>query len=230
VTVLRLLTYNVRSLRDDAAAVARVIHSAQPHVVCIQEAPRFLRWRSTCAALARRSGLVVVGGGRPAAANLLLSSLAVEVEAADDVIFSRDSRRHVRGTATAILRLAGVRFAIAGIHLDLAAQPRRRHVDELHTTLERSLPAQVPVVVAGDVNDQPGSAVWGALSARYVDAWAAVGNGDGFTYSATRPHQRIDAVFADPRLGLRSARVLDGADVRVGSDHRPLLVEIDLSG
>ncbi len=63
---LRLLTYNVRSMRDDRAAVARVIRSAEPDVVCVQEAPRFLRWRSTCAALARTSGLVVVGGGRPA--------------------------------------------------------------------------------------------------------------------------------------------------------------------
>ncbi|HEY2985649.1 MAG TPA: hypothetical protein VGJ38_15950, partial [Jatrophihabitantaceae bacterium] len=61
---LRLLCYNVRSLRDDEDAVARVIRGCEAHVVCVQEAPRFARWRSKNAALARRSGLVVVGGGR----------------------------------------------------------------------------------------------------------------------------------------------------------------------
>ena len=63
---LRVLSYNVRSLRDDADAVASVIRSCEPDVVCIQEAPRFLRWRSKCAALARTSGMFVVTGGRPA--------------------------------------------------------------------------------------------------------------------------------------------------------------------
>ena len=35
--------------------------------------PHLLRWRSKCAALARTSGLVVVGGGRRAGANLVMS-------------------------------------------------------------------------------------------------------------------------------------------------------------
>jgi endonuclease/exonuclease/phosphatase family metal-dependent hydrolase len=47
-STLRLLSYNVRSLRDDASAVARVIRAAEPDLVCIQEAPRLFRWRSPC--------------------------------------------------------------------------------------------------------------------------------------------------------------------------------------
>jgi endonuclease/exonuclease/phosphatase family metal-dependent hydrolase len=86
----------------------------------------------------------------------------------------------------------------------------------------------VPAIVAGDVNDQPGTPVWRALAARGTDAWRAVEQGTGFTYSATNPFERIDAVFADPRLRICAARVLDGADVRVASDHRPLLVQLDL--
>jgi endonuclease/exonuclease/phosphatase family metal-dependent hydrolase len=226
---LRLLSYNIRSLRDDAAAVTRVILAAQPHVVCVQEAPRFLRWRAKCAAFARRSGLVVVSGGRPAAANLLLSSLSVDVVSSRDLTFSRHSSLDVRGTSIAVLSLAGRRFAVAGVHLGLEPETRLRHVAELYAFLDREVPADVPVVVAGDVNDQPDSAVWQALAARGSDAWAEAGEGDGFTYSATSPRRRIDAVFADLRLRVRSAQVLDGADVRKASDHRPLLVGIDLS-
>ena len=72
-STLRLLSYNVRSLRDDPAAVARVMRAAEPDVAIVQEAPRFLRWRSSCAALARRAGLLWVSGGRAAGANLVLS-------------------------------------------------------------------------------------------------------------------------------------------------------------
>ena len=61
---LRLLSYNVRSLRDDRASVAAVIRACRPDVVAVQEAPRSLRWRSKRAALARTSGLVVATADR----------------------------------------------------------------------------------------------------------------------------------------------------------------------
>lgn len=220
---MRLLTYNVRSLRDDAAAVARVIRAARPDVVAIQEAPRFLRWRSKCAALARRSGLVIVTGGRPAAANLLLSTLAVDVEATRDVLFSKDPRLHQRGAALAVLRLGGTRLAVVGTHLDLVDEPRLRHVTELHAALNVFAPG-VPAIVAGDVNAGPGSPAWRALAERRPDAEVP---GDGFTYSATQPQRRIDGVFADPALRVVRAEVLDSRDVRIGSDHRPVLVELE---
>lgn len=219
---MRLLTYNVRSLRDDEAAVTRVIRAARPDVVAIQEAPRFLRWRSTCAALARRSGLVIVTGGRPAAANLLLSTLAVEVEATRDVLFSQDPRLHQRGAALAVLRLGGMRVAVAGTHLDLVDEPRQRHVTELHAALD-VFAQGVAAIVAGDVNDVPGSAAWRALAQRRPDAGPP---GDAFTYSATHPRRRIDGVFADPVLRVVSAEVIDSPDVRIASDHRPVLVEL----
>ena len=228
VTTLRLLSYNIRSLRDDEDAVMRVIAAAKPNVVAIQEAPRFLRWRSTAARIARRTGLVVVGGGRPAAANLLLSGLEVTVEATHDVLFSRQPRLHQRGTAIALMSLSGRRFAVAGIHLDLLEPPRLRHVTELHSALDDLVPADVPLIVAGDTNDDPGSAVWRGLQRRGVDAWATAGSGDGITSSVVLPRRRIDAVFVDPRLTVLNSTVINSADVQLASDHRPVLVEIEL--
>jgi endonuclease/exonuclease/phosphatase family metal-dependent hydrolase len=229
VPTLRLLSYNVRSLRDDPIAVARVIRSAQPHVVCIQEAPRFLRWRSKCAELARHSGLVVVSGGRSAAANLILSTLSVDVEQTADVLFTRDPKLHQRGTAIAALRLAGRRFAVAGTHLDLVEGPRLRHVGELHRALDAAVASAVPALVVGDMNDDPGSPVWTELTRSRVDAWAQAGTGAGLTASVREPRRRIDAVFVDPRLIVLSATVLDQPDVQMASDHKPLLVEIELA-
>jgi endonuclease/exonuclease/phosphatase family metal-dependent hydrolase len=50
--------------------------------------------------------------------------------------------------------------------------------------------------------------------------------GEGFTFTAANPKRRIDAVFVDPSITVRSATVLDGPHVAVGSDHRPVLVEL----
>jgi endonuclease/exonuclease/phosphatase family metal-dependent hydrolase len=225
---LRLLTYNVRSMRDDRDALGRVIRSAEPDVVLVQESPRFARWRSLCAELARRSNLVVVSGGRPAGSNLILSTLGVEVIDHTEVLFTRDPRLHRRGTAIATLTMGGARFAVAGIHLDLVEEPRLRHVGELDKAIAAHVAADVPVIVGGDVNDVPGSPVWQALTENRQDAFAVAGQGDGFTSSALRPVRRIDAAFVDPRVTVTAARVLDGPDVERATDHRPLLVELTL--
>lgn len=228
-TTLTVLSYNVRSLRDDPSAVARVMRAAAADVAIVQEAPRLLRWRSKCAALARRAGMVQVVGGRAAGANLLLSSLAVDVLARKDVSLRAERNRHRRGVAVAVLRKAGSRFAVAGTHLELVEQNRLRHLDELSGVLAGFVPADVPLIVGGDLNAVPGSATWQALGRFGRDSFAEVGAGEGFTYSSVAPVRRIDALFADPRLTPVRAEVIESADVRVASDHRPLVVEFDLA-
>jgi endonuclease/exonuclease/phosphatase family metal-dependent hydrolase len=228
VTTLRLLSYNVRSMRDDVDALARVMRGIAADVAIIQEAPRFLRWRSQCAALARRAGMVLVTGGRASGANLVLSSLAVDVIATHELTFTADRHLHHRGAAVAVLRLRGVRFAVAGTHLDLIEAPRLRHLDELAAFADANLPQDAPLIVGGDLNAVPSSATWQRLQRFGTDAFAAVGTGDGLTYSATAPVRRIDGIFADPRLHPLKAEAIDSADVRIASDHRPLVVEYQL--
>jgi endonuclease/exonuclease/phosphatase family metal-dependent hydrolase len=223
---LRLLTYNVRSMRDDRAALARVIRSAAADVVVVQESPRFARWRSLCAELARTSNMVVVGGGRPAGSNLILSTLGVDVVAAHDVLFSKQLRLHQRGTAIALLEYRGSRFAVAGVHLSLDGAERARHLGELDAALARLVPADVPVIVAGDINDQPGSALWSTLAAARLDVLAAGGHPP--TAPAVAPAKTIDTIFVDRRITVTSAQVLDGPDTRIASDHLPVLAELEL--
>ena len=223
---LRLMTYNVRSMRDDRAALARVIRSGQPDVVLVQESPRFARWRSLCAQLARTSNLVVVSGGRPAGSNLVLSSLGVDVVATHDVLFSKQPRLHQRGTAIAVLSYRGSTFAVAGVHLSLDAAERARHLGELDAALARLVPADVPVIVAGDINDQPGSPVWSTLDAARPDIFAA--GSHPHTVPATGPLRTIDGIFADARISVTGARVIDGPDTRVATDHLPVLAELEL--
>ncbi len=222
---MRLLTYNVRSLRDDGRAVARVIRGARADVACIQEAPRFLRGRAKCARLARRSGLRMVGGGRAAGANLLLATSAVEVMATRDVLLTRTRGYHQRGVAMAVMRLDGATFAVAGTHLDGLSRPHQ--IGEVHRALDAFAPG-VAAIVAGDINAEPGSAGWDALTARGADAFAVAGSGDGFTSNIVALTRRIDAIFADPPIVVRAAETIDTPDVRVASDHLPVLADLDL--
>jgi endonuclease/exonuclease/phosphatase family metal-dependent hydrolase len=84
------------------------------------------------------------------------------------------------------------------------------------------------LIVGGDFNAVPGSATWNRLARFGTDAWSAVGAGDGFSYPSTGPVRRIDAVFVDPRVKPLRAEVLDSRDIHLATDHRPLVVELEL--
>ena len=228
-TTLSVLSYNVRSLRDGREGAAEVIRYASPDVACIQEAPRFFRWRSRCAALARRSSMVVVaGGGGAAHGNLLLCNLAVDVERTATISLSHRPRTHRRAATVAVCRKGGSRFALVGTHLDLAAPDRLKHVYELFAKLHEVIGADVPVVLGGDVNESPGDPAWAVLASRLRDAYATAGDGPATTFPASAPRTQIDGVFADRSLRIRDCRVLDEPPVATASDHRPVLATVEL--
>jgi len=219
---LRLLTWNVRGLRDDLEALHATVRSVDPHVVAIQEAPRVVRRRTRAAELARRCGLVVVTGGRPAAGNLLLSSIAVEVDSARDVRLPNLPGRQSRGAVVARLALAGRRFAVVGTHLGLDAADR---VVQLDALIELFAPLDEPVVVLGDLNEPPGGAVTSVLGQPLVDA---AGDDATPTFPTRGPRRRIDQVWVDRRLPVRAYQVIDTAAARRASDHLPVLAEVEL--
>src|SRR3954468_17383185 len=80
--VIRVLSYNIRSMRDDNAALARVIRACAPDLVLVQEAPRFFRWRKAAARLATATDLVYVTGGATTTGPMILSTLRAHVERA----------------------------------------------------------------------------------------------------------------------------------------------------
>jgi endonuclease/exonuclease/phosphatase family metal-dependent hydrolase len=222
----RVATYNIRSLRDDAAAVTRVLRSLQADVVCIQEAPRFLLWRTRCRQLARVAGMRVIGGGRAAAANLILADQAVEVHAVRNVKFSKDHRLSLRGAALVDVSIRGVRVTVVGTHLDGVDEPRLRHIDELFEVVSGFVEPERPYVIGVDVNAEPGSESWARLTDRTVDAAAVASSGDPMTNQPLTPTRRIDGLFVNGDLSVRSTEAVDSADVKLASDHRPVVAEL----
>ena len=61
---LRVLSLDAALMRQDAAGTAAAVASAAPDVVAVTGAPRYQRWRSKRAAIARRLGMVVATADR----------------------------------------------------------------------------------------------------------------------------------------------------------------------
>jgi hypothetical protein len=156
-TPLRVLSVDARGFGRDHAGLARVISAAEPDVVCVHGGPHLLRWRSIGAALARRAGLVVVTGGRTAGANLLLSTLGVDVTAVRDVRFTGGSRFAAPGAALAALRLRGTDFVLASATLAGNPTEQLAQTRELRAAITTLVPGDLPVIISGEGADRTGA-------------------------------------------------------------------------
>ncbi|MEG8275961.1 endonuclease/exonuclease/phosphatase family protein [Streptomyces sp. AHA2] len=228
--VIRVLGYNIRSLRDDTDALVRVIRACEPDLVLLQEAPRFFRWRKKLARLARACDLVHVTGGATTTGPAILSSLRVGVERTEDVLLPPTPGLHRRGFATAVVRIAGTRLGVVSCHLSLQKDERYAQSGML---LDRLAGMGVEHVIAGgDLNERPEGPAFRRLAGRLTDCRAAAPWGGEDTWTPADPHQRIDAIFATGGievLGCGVPSALPGvtdADLRAATDHLPVLAAL----
>ncbi|MEU7055781.1 endonuclease/exonuclease/phosphatase family protein [Streptomyces sp. NPDC046197] len=228
--VIRVLSYNIRSMRDDTAALARVFGACAPDLVLVQEAPRFFRWRKKLARLAAASGLVILTGGATAAGPALLCSLRATVERTQDVLLPLTPGLHRRGFATAVVRFGGARLGVVGCHLSLDREERYEQGGML---LDRLAGMGVEHAIAGgDLNERPDGPTFERLAAVLQDGWATAPRGGEYTFASGRPYQRIDAVFATRGIEVLGAGVPLGhpgvaeTDLRAATDHLPVLAAL----
>ncbi len=225
-TELRVLSYNIRSLRDSAADVATVIRAAAADVVCIQEAPRFLHWRRKNRQLAADTGLRIVTGGRAAGAMVLLARPGLGVLDRRNVKLPKRWNLHQRGLAIGVVDVAGTPVTVASTHWSLNAEERLEHLPVIRAYVEA---LEHPAVIAGDINETPDGPGWAELVSVYQDAFAVAPAGPGNTYSAKDPHKRIDGVFADQRLTVVSCTAFQHPAVPTASDHVPVLAILEIA-
>ncbi|MEW2265362.1 endonuclease/exonuclease/phosphatase family protein [Streptomyces sp. NPDC047853] len=228
--VVRVLSYNIRSMRDDTDALARVIAACAPDLVLLQEAPRLFRWRKKLTRLAAASGLVLLSGGGTAAGPALLCSLRATVERTEDVLLPLTPGRHRRGLATAVVRFGAARVGVLSCHLSL--HPDERH-EQAGLLLDRLGALGVTHAIAGgDLNERPGGRTFRRLGDGLRDCWTAEPWGREYTFPATGPDRRIDAVFVTEGIEVLGCGVplgLPGVaedDLRAATDHLPVLTAL----
>lgn len=221
-TKIRVLSYNLHSLRDDRKALAQVVKDIAPDVAILQEAPRRFRWRQKSADLARDFELVVAGGGLPSLGNLILTNLRVRAFDNFDLRYPLTPGRHMRGAAFVRCRAGRSAFAVAGSHLSTDATERPGQAALLKGRLSE---LAEPVVFAADLNENSGGAAWRTLADGLLDT---AGADERHTFPCAAPRERLDVVFVDPRISVVSYDVVDTPAARLASDHFPVVVELDL--
>lgn len=225
--VIRVLSYNIRSMRDDTDALARVITACAPDLVLVQEAPRFFRWRKKLARLAAASGQVILTGGATAAGPAILCSLRATVERTEDVLLPLTPGEHRRGFATAVVRFGGARLGVLSCHLSLREDERYEQSGML---LDRLAGMGVDHIVAGgDINERPGGPTFRRLADALQDCRVTAPWGGEHTWIRNEPHRRIDAIFATKGIEVLGCGVPLGhpgvtdTDLRTATDHLPVL-------
>ena len=212
---LRVMTFNIRQLRQDASAVLAVLRESGADVVAVQEPPRGPFGGHRLRRLSASAGYApaVVGGGARTTALLVRDGLTVTQ--ARPVRLRWTLGRTRRGLAVA--DVAGIRVISA--HLSLVPAERARHVDRLMLVVQAAPGA---CVVAGDLNEDPGGPTHRRLRLRLRDVTAGVGP----TFTARNPRRRLDVVMVGGGLKATGARVVRDDTARAASDHLPVLVDL----
>lgn len=220
---IRVASYNVRALKQDRSALVEIIRTIAPDVLLLQEVPRHPVSGHRIAGFADEVGLTWFGGRRYRMSTTLMTSLRLDV--LDACHGSLPVRRfdEPRGFGMTTVRLPGHRpLVAASLHLSLRAADRAPEIRELLAAAGRS---RLPMVLGGDLNEEPGGHTWRHLAGQLREISA-----DRPTYSAQHPHQRIDAVFASAGLPGSSPAVALPADrLAAATDHLPVVVDVDLS-
>jgi endonuclease/exonuclease/phosphatase family metal-dependent hydrolase len=109
------------------------------------------------------------------------------------------------------------------VHLGLIPASRVRQVKQLYRYIEREVPKDAPLLVAGDFNDW-GNRISNMMLAQQLTEWQAPKQ---WTYPSRLPIVQLDHVYAKGLTPV-SQMVLHGKIWRRMSDHLPLVAQFDL--
>lgn len=219
---LRIASYNLRGLKDDATAAAAVVRAIAPDVLLLQELPRFPGSDYAITSFAREAGMLWSGRTRWLSGTGLMTGLRLLPTDSRDVKLQVGLRENPRSYTTARVRSPhGPDVTVTSIHLSLRDEQRVEHT----RTLLAELGAEDggPVVVGGDINEGHTGAAWQTLTSVLESV-----SDDRPTCPATRPQHCIDAIFSrghstvtpgDPHL-------LEGMPLAEASDHLPVWVDL----
>lgn len=248
---LRLASYNVRYAGVDAAelawaqrreAVAAVLRRQRPDVVALQEV-----WQDQLTDLRERLPAFAWIGKRVAGGEHTPVGCRHErVAVTDWGVFALSETpgtnrpgwdaRFPRFVTRAGLRTAGGDHLTAfAVHLDHEAE--RARLEGAALVGDRAAATDGPVVVAGDLNSEPGEPAHRALTAGagLRDARTVAASTDGRhrdTYVGFEPDDdpgRLDHVLVSPGIDVRrfAVDVVDGDDrPPTASDHRPVVADL----
>lgn len=224
---LRIASYNLRGLKDDASAAAAVVRALDPDVLLLQEVPRYPGSDYAITSFARSAGMLWSGRTRLVSGTGLMTGLRLLPTDSQDRRLAVGRRENPRSyTVSRVRRPGGAPITLASIHLSLREEQRVEHASTVLAELaaDTGTPPGAPLVVGGDVNEDGSGTAWGTFIAQLTEVTA-----EQATFPARAPRRRIDAIFA---RGHRAAlpgdpQLLAGLPVAEASDHLPVWVDLE---
>ena len=150
--------------------------------------------------------------------NALLSRWQVVSHRHEDV---SDHRFEQRGLLHVLLQVQDQPVHAIVVHLGLIASSRQRQIEQIGRFIEREVPLDAPLIVAGDFNDWGGKLRPQLRALGLSDCTAA----RSLTYPARMPLAQLDYVYVRGLTPL-SVRVPHGPLWWRMSDHLPLIAEL----
>jgi vancomycin resistance protein VanJ len=224
------VTCNMHYEQGNAEKLDSVIRSAEADVVTLQE------WKQNALPNALREP----GWNICRVQNIFLASRYPVVEASE--LGKHSSGPHGSVASFKLSTISGL-VTFFSVHLE---SPRDALVDVIHSEdgkvdvrnnserraqqmawlSERSRSSPAPVIVAGDFNTPPESALFHRGWDHFEDAFSEGGWGWGYTFVIRRTRVRIDHILGGP--GWRCVCSWVGAPV--GSPHRPVIADLVWTG
>lgn len=241
---LRVMTYNVHSCigmegRVSPRRIARLIAQFDPDVVALQELDMNReRTHGHDQAQLLANYLRMDHHFHPV--------LGMEEEKYGDAILSRFPMRLVqagplpglphkpglepRGALWVRIEVNGKSLSFVNTHLGLRRSERWAQIQALlGKQWIGGLDPDEPIILCGDFNAFPSSAVCRAIEPHLVDAQRALfGHRPKKTWSGRYSLFRIDHIYVSRQFEVLDVQVADTELSRVASDHRPLLAELKL--
>ncbi len=241
-TALRVATYNIHkgvqglgpNRRLEIHNLGHAVEQFDADIVCLQEvrkmhrqeASHFKRWPDQPQAdylapegynVVYRTNAITRHGEH---GNAMLTRWPVLAHQHEDM---SDHRFEQRGLLHCEVLVDGHAVHVLVVHLGLIRASRVRQMAQLAQFIAREIPADAPVLVAGDFND------WGALLAQPMESVGlrSGSNVQAATFPSRMPLLQFDHIFV---RGMRplSQHVPRGRIWWRMSDHLPLIVECEL--
>ena len=244
VTGIRVMTYNIHAGKDaqqvdNLRRVAAVIDSANADIVLLQEVDRRTqrsRGADHFAELRDLTGMFGVfgksldyQGGEYGIAVLSrwrvdsVAAVALKVEPPQERSGTYESRiaLHV------LIHTERGPVHVVNTHLDAGGPGtyRKQELIGILAHMQRTVPADQPVLLGGDLNARPVTDDIAAVAFALTDAFGQCGTGPGETFPAHAPDRRIDYLFYR-KARCSAARVVNTQ----ASDHRPFMAIIQIAG
>lgn len=232
------MTYNIHvgvgmDKKLDLQRIADVINHERPDLVGLQEVDRGVKrteGKDEIAELARLTRMdyafahnLDFQGGQYGVA--ILSRFLIQKIDHEKYENKREAER--RGMIRVEVDIGGTTVNFVTTHLDYQYQDGR--LFETEQLLKFLDDVKNPLVLVGDLNDEPVGTAYKLMLSKFEDSWLAGRvKGDGLSYPADKPSKRIDYIFIRKGDGVRAKKVWVANTL--ASDHVPVIADLEIAG